>query len=267
MCKSRYKVQRWIIHCLFFSPLLNMYFTVPSQLRVKPVHFKKRHAARGMTAVLKPTPVSWLCHMSSCFLLPCKEPGCLKESDAVYCLEILWKVMCCHENSPQKCSLSLAVSPSTSYDLTLFYFFGAESLFKCVGWFLSCARVAIPADPFWVVLLCCSARSHPFSLTSPAALISCSLLPCWLSVTFTVSTELFPWYICLCPVSCSLRQCCGLLFDLPARLQGGCRGRGGSSLWGFQLQRAELSPHPAGKPFTAAPLQTHHSTSLPLPPV
>lgn len=93
------------------------------------------------------------------------------------------------------------------------------------------------AGAFWVVLLCRSARSPPFSLTSPSTLFSPFLSATAAQYHVRCLNRVSARHRCFSPVLCSLWRCCGLLVDLPARLWEGCRGQGGSSLRGFHLHQ------------------------------
>lgn len=124
---------------------------------------------------------------------------------------IFWKysekVICCHEKSPQKCSFSLAVSPSARYDLIPFIPLEPSPWLSARDDFF-----AVPAGESLLV---------PFGLSSCAAVPVClssalphqvpyflhSLLPQQLSITFPVSTEYLP-DIYVFPVLCNLWRCC-----------------------------------------------------------
>lgn len=258
-----------------FPTYVFFYFTVPSHYLKLNLLISRSGMEQGARQ-LSMNPLLLACRII-CLRASCRcarEPGSLKKSDAVYFLEIFEKVICCHEKSPQKCSLSCCLAQRQIWSHS-FYSFGAESLVKHSGQFLHRACRTVAAGAFQVILLRRSACSSPLSLTSLSALfsafLSATVAQCHVHYLNRVSDiYIFPVF---CVASGGAVGCC-------LACQPGCEravgveeaaASGASSFTRVPAsQGLPPSPHgahPAGKPFTAVLLQTHPSISLPLPPV
>lgn len=124
---------------------------------------------------------------------------------------------------------------------------------------------------------CAAVPAHlPSALPHQAPYFIRSFLPQRLNIMFAVSTEYLP-DIDVFPLFCVASGgavVCWLTCQPGCERAVGVKEAGPSGASTFTRVPASegLTPslhgaHPAGRPFAAAPLHTHHSTSLPLPPV